>query len=113
MKYSFLPYLDDDKFKGMYINKVRELFSEKNYQSEILKKFEDCISSVEYKKYEKIRNREYHCLRTYYVIDERLRDDVIISYISLMAEMMESLSDLFFIIINVEEKIYTKMMQHI
>lgn len=113
-KYDFKKeYLDDDKFKGMYINKVRELFSEKNYQSKILKKFEDCISRVEYKKYEKIRNREYHCLRTYYVIDEGLRDNVIISYISLMAEMMKSLSDLFFIIINEEEKIYTKMIQHI
>lgn len=109
-KYDFNQvYLDDDKFKGMYIDRVIELFSKRGVTSEILIEFYNCVSSIKYKEYEKIRNRDYHCLRMFYVLDEKSRDLVILDNICNIANMMSSLYKVYSIIIKEEKNIYTKM----
>lgn len=106
-KYDFnQDYLDDDKFKGMYIDKVIELFRKRGVTSEILMKFYNCVSSIEYKEYENTRNREYHCLRMFYVLDGKSIDLVIRDNICNIANMMYSLYKLFSMIIKEEKNIY-------
>lgn len=109
-KYDFnQEYLEEKKFKGMYIDNIIKMFKEKGITSKIIVKFRECVSSLEYKEYEKIRNRDYHCLRTFYIFDEKSIDMVINAYISKMVKMMYALSELFSLIIEEENQIYTKM----
>ena len=93
----------------MYIDKIVELFSENKITSDILREFYNCISSEEYKMYEKLRNREYHCLRTVYVLGEE-DGCIFINYcICKMEKLIRSLYKLFFMIINEEKVIYEKI----
>lgn len=112
-KYDFNRYyLDDSKFKGMYIENVIEILKKKGINSEILVKFQECVSSNEFIDYEKTRNKAYHCLRTYFFLDEKCRDRVIITDISQMTKMMYSLHELFSMIIEEEKRIYTEMIRN-
>lgn len=109
-KYDFKKeYLDDGKFRNMYIDKIVELFSENKITSDILREFYNCISSEEYKMYEKLRNREYHCLRNVYVLDEEDGCIFINDCICKMEKLIRSLYKLFFMIINEEKVIYEKI----
>ena len=109
-KYDFKKeYLDDGKFRNMYIDKIVELFSENKITSDILREFYNCISSEEYKMYEKLRNIEYHCLRTVYVLDEEDGCIFINDCICKMEKLIRSLYKLFFMIINEEKVIYEKI----
>ncbi|WP_029503036.1 Cthe_2314 family HEPN domain-containing protein [Lachnoclostridium phytofermentans] len=109
-KYDFKQeYLDDDKFKGMYIEKVVDLFKSKSITSSILIKFNDCISSTEYNDYEKDRNKEYHCLRSYYLLNEEGRATFAESNIYNVEKMMYSLYNVFSLIIKEEKSIYSEM----
>ena len=109
-KYDFQKeYFEDNKFKNMYIDKIVELFDERKITSDILREFYMCISSEEYKMYEKLRNREYHCLRTVYVLDEECRSIFINDSICKIEKLMCSLYNVFFLIINEEKLIYKKI----
>ena len=93
----------------MYIDKVIDLFNKKDFSSKILEKFHECISDKEFKKYEKTRNREYHCIRTTYVIDSQYIGALICNNICNMEYLMRNLYELFSIIIDEEEIIYKKI----
>lgn len=109
-KYDFKKeYFEDNKFKNMYIDKIVELFDERKITSNILREFYMCISSEEYKMYEKLRNREYHCLRTVYVLDEECGCIFINDCICKIETLMRSLYKVFFMIINEEKLIYKKI----
>lgn len=109
-KYDFKKeYIDDSKFKNMYIEMILKLFYDQSIKSDILTKFSDCVSSREYKEYGEIRNREYHCLRTVYVLDEECRQMYINDSICRIEKLMSILYQLFLMIIDEERVIYEKI----
>ena len=109
-KYDFKKeYVEDSKFKNVYIEVILKLFYDQNIKSDILTKFIDCVSSREYKEYEEIRNREYHCLRTVYVLDEECRQMYINDSICKIEKLMSMLYQLFLMIIDEEKMIYEKI----
>lgn len=109
-KYDFKKeYVEDSKFKNMYIEIILKLFHNQNIKSDILTKFIECVSSKEYKEYEEIRNREYHCLRTVYVLDEECRQMYINDSICKIEKLMSKLYQVFLMIIDEERMIYKKM----
>lgn len=108
-------YLEDVKFKGMYIDRVKELFNRSGLRTEIILKFCNCVSSIEYKEYEKARNMEYHCLRTLYVFEQNSSEMGmnVTANVCNIVHAMDALYNLFSMIIQDEEKIYEQLICNI
>ncbi len=108
-KYDFeKEYLEDSKFKNMYIEKILDIFDSKAFSSEILIKFNECVNFNDFKKYENARNRNYHRIRTRYFNNDSTFE---FANIGVMKNVMDSLYELFEMIIEEEKVILDSMIK--
>lgn len=106
-KYDFdKEYIEDSKFKNMYIEKILDIFNSKTFSTKIIEKFKQCVTCNDFIKYENIRNKEYHRIRTRYFNNNSSYE---VLNISIMKNAMDSLYELFEMIIEEEKLIFNRM----
>lgn len=109
-KYDFdKEYLEDAKFKNMYIEKILDIFDRKTFSAKILNKFKECVTCNDFEKYENVRNREYHRIRTRYFNNDSSFE---FANICAMKNVMDSLYELFEMIIEEEKVILDRMIKY-
>lgn len=111
-KYDFeKKYVDEDSMRSMYIEDVIDSLTERNISTIITVGFRSCVESAEYKRYEEIRNKYYHCIRELYFLFSN-NEEVIkyyLSNITTINKMLEKLQKLFSTIIREEKGIYKEL----
>lgn len=108
-------YIDENSLKNMYVDNILDSFRERNLTNEIIEKFKNCIDSVEYNRYEEMRNKYYHCIREFYFLFPiyEKKEEFFLSNITLINTMMIELQKLFSIVIKEEATIYTALVKKI
>jgi hypothetical protein len=92
----------------MYISKILDIFDSKTFSTKILNKFKECVTCNDFRKYENARNKEYHRIRTRYFNND---SSFKIANICFMKNVMDSLYELFDMIIEEENVILDRMIK--